>query len=100
MLYLTALLFAHPGAREGLREYEEKTLAIFRRHGGEILAAFVPEPDPSGAEQPDEIHILRIADSAAFAAYLADPERQALAARRDSVLRKSEVFRSGRTIPY
>ena len=83
-----------------MRAYESKALSLFRRHGGEILTAFVPETGPAGAPGPDEIQVLRIPDRRRFEAFLSDPERAALAEMRDASVGKTEVFLSAELIPY
>ena len=100
MFYLTVHLFGRHGVPGEFHAYEEKALAIFRRHGGEVVAAYTPLPDANRKDSPDEIHILRIADREAFDAFLRDPARIALAGERDAVLRKTEVFLPGKTSSY
>lgn len=100
MLYILVKLYVHPGRTEAFRAYERKALALFRRHGGEVLAAFSPEPEAEGADRPDEIHVLGIATRAQFDDYLADPDRRAMTAERDSVLRASETIVSREVIRY
>ena len=100
MLYATVLLFGREGGAEGFHAYEEKALAIFRKHGGTVVAAYAPKPDAARAESPDEIQFLVIADSAAFDRFLKDPARTALASERDAVIRKTEVFLSERAVSY
>ncbi len=100
MFYITVKLFGLSGRRGEFRAYEEKALAIFRRHGGEVVAAYTPLPDASIAEMPDEIQILRIADRQAFDGFMKNPERRAMAAERESVIRKTEVFLSGEHAGY
>ena len=100
MLYIVAKLYGHPGKTAELRAYEGKVLSLFRSHGGEVIAAFVPVPDPSMVEHPDEVHVLRIADRPRFEAFLSDPARQALSSERESALRMSEVSLSDTLITY
>lgn len=106
MFYLTVKLYGKKRIRGEFRAYEKKALDIFRRHGGEVVAAYVPEPgkgqasDKDLAEYPDEIQILRIADRNAFEEFMKDPERLALSGERDAVIRKTEVYPSAEMIAY
>jgi uncharacterized protein (DUF1330 family) len=100
MLYLLVKLYVRPGKTESFRAYERKALALFRRYGGEVVAAFSPEPGAEGADRPDEIHVLSVANRSQFDDYLADPDRQAMAAERDSVLLASETIISLQVIRY
>src|SRR5690348_17307412 len=100
MLYVNVHLFGRKGVRGGFLAYETKALDVFRKHGGEVVVAYAPIPAADGAETPDEIQVLRIADRKAFDAFMQDPARAAMAAERDAVIRKTEVFLSGTIIPY
>lgn len=102
MLYATVKLYGKNGIRGEFLAYERKALDIFKRHGGEVVIAYAPESDPNKgvADFPDEIQILRIADRDAFDKFLQDPERLGLAAERDAVIRKTEVYLSAEIIGY
>lgn len=103
MFYATVKLYGRNGVRGEFLSYERKALDIFKRHGGEVVAAYAPVLGPVGVNQadfPDEIQILRIADRTAFDRFMQDPERLGLAAERDSVIRKTEVYLSGEIIGY
>lgn len=100
MLYVTVKLFGRKGIPGEFHAYESKALAIFRKHGGEVVAAYAPARDPGQPEFPDEIQVLRIAGPAEFARFMQDPDRLALAAERDAVIRKTEVFVSREMIAY
>lgn len=100
MLYLTVKLYGRKGIPGEFKDYESKALAVFRKHGGEVIVAYAPVPDPSRAEWPDEIQVLRIAGAEEFERFMGDPERTALAAEREAVIRKTEVFLSREVIRY
>jgi uncharacterized protein (DUF1330 family) len=100
MLYMTVHLFGKGRGSEGFREYETKALGIFKRHGGEVLVAYVPAAAGEGRETPDEIQVLRIADQARLDAFMRDPERAGMAEERERVIRKTEVFLSRETVRY
>lgn len=100
MIYITVNLFGRNGARGEFREYESKALALFKKHGGEVMVAYVPAADANQKEIPDEIQILRIPDSTKFDDFMKDPDRVKLADERNSVIRKTEVYISGEIIRY
>lgn len=100
MLYATVKLYGRKGIPGEFRDYEAKALAVFRKHGGEVLVAYAPIPDPAQAEWPDEIQILRIAGHDDFERFIKDPVRLALASERDAVIRKTEVFLSRELVQY
>jgi len=100
MLYLTVKLYGRKGIPGEFKDYEAKALAIFRAHGGEVMIAYAPVPDPSLSEWPDEIQVLRIAGQSDFERFMQDPARVALAPEREAVIRKTEVFLSREVIHY
>ena len=100
MLYITVEIFGRQGIRGEFREYETKALAIFRKHGGEVLVAYAPKRNGSPTETPDEIQILKIAGQPEFERFLNDPERAKLAAEREAVIRRMEAYLSEEIIGY
>lgn len=89
-----ALIYLRPGQQERLRQYEKQVLPVFRRHGGAFERIWRPAatgtPEP---EAPDEIHLLRFETAAGLDAVRRDPEMQALAPLRESLLRKALLLR-------
>lgn len=100
MLVIVAHLYIHPGQEAAFRAYEEQALAHFRGHGGEVLAAFRPQPDASDQPTPDEIHLLRIGSQEEFAAFRADSALLALADLRTQAIAKTEIFVSQEIVEY
>jgi hypothetical protein len=88
-----ALIYLEPGQREALRGYERRVLPVFQRHGGAFERIWSPVPADPGAprdpETPDEIHLLRFDSPTGLEAARRDPEMQALAGLRASVVRKA-----------
>ena len=91
-----ALIYLAPGQREALRRYERQVLPVFKRHGGAFERIWSPA-DVAGAaadpEAPDEIHLLRFDREEALEAARRDPEMQALAAVRGTIVRKAVLVR-------
>lgn len=86
---LCALLWARPGAEDGLIAYEDQVLGLVPGHGGRILQ----RARGSGADgQPLEIQLLEFPSAAALDAYLQDGRRTSLAAQRDQVVARTEVI--------
>jgi len=88
-----ALIYLEPGQREALRGYERRVLPVVQRHGGAFERIWSPAPAEPGAphdpETPDEIHLLRFDSPTGLAAARRDPEMQALAGLRASVVLKA-----------
>lgn len=86
---LCALLWARPGAEDGLIAYEDQVLGIATRHGGRVLH----RARSSGADgRPLEIQLLEFPSAQALDAFMTDPRRQALAGERDRVIARTEVI--------
>lgn len=100
MLYITVHLYGKNGIRGEFREYEKKALDIFKKHGGEVVAAYAPVPGSGVEDMPDEIQVLRIGKKAAFDRFMIDPDRVSMAAERNSVIRRTEVFLSSEIVEY
>lgn len=100
MLYITVKIYGMNGIRGEFNDYEKKALALFKKHGGELIVAYAPEKESHELEYPDEIQILRIDDRTKFEEFLKDPERLKIADERISVIRKTEVYLSEEIIEY
>ncbi len=88
-LTLCVLLWARPGAEDGLIAYEDQVLAMAADHQGRLLQRV----RGSGADgQPLEVQLLEFASAQALDEFMADPRRQSLAAERDRVIAKTEVI--------
>jgi uncharacterized protein (DUF1330 family) len=88
-LTLCVLLWARPGAEDGLIAYEDRVLGIVPEHGGRVLQ----RARGSGtAGQPLEVQLLEFPSAQALDAYMTDDRRQSLADQRDTVIAKTEVI--------
>ena len=89
ILTLCVLLWARPGAEDGLIAYEDRVLGIVPEHGGRVLQ----RARGSGtAGQPLEVQLLEFPSAQALDAYMTDDRRQSLADQRDKVIAKTEVI--------
>jgi uncharacterized protein (DUF1330 family) len=100
MLYVTVKLYGRNGIRGEFREYEAKALAVFRKHGGEVVVAYAPTIESGQIDVPDEIQILRISDREAFQKFMDDSERIKMSEERNRVIRKTEAYISDVIINY
>ena len=83
------LLWARPGAEDGLIAYEDQVLDLVPGHGGRV----VQRARASGTDgQPLEIQLLEFPSVAALDAYMADDRRTSLAAERDRVIGRTDVI--------
>lgn len=86
---LCVLLWARPGAEDGLIGYEDQVLGLVPGHGGRV----VQRARGGGADgQPLEIQLLEFPSAAALDGYLTDDRRTSLAAERDRVVARTDVI--------
>ena len=88
-----ALIYLEPGQREALRGYERRVLPVFQRHGGAFERIWSPVGADRAPDTPDEIHLLRFDSETGLEAARRDPEMQALAGLRGTVVRKAVLVR-------
>ncbi|WP_052371704.1 DUF1330 domain-containing protein [Amycolatopsis taiwanensis] len=74
-----------------LTAYEDDVLALLDRHGARLVARVHTTTGPVG--QPTEVQIIDLPSEAALTAYLDDPDRLAMSARRDACVARTEVMR-------
>ena len=87
---LLVQLWAVPGHEQLLVEYEDQVLPRLAPHGAKILQR-VRAIDAN--EGPFEAHLLEFPSEDALDAYMADPERVALADLRDRAIARTELVR-------
>ena len=87
---LLVQLWAVPGHEQLLVEYENQVLPRLAPHGAKILQR-VRAVDAN--EGPFEAHVLEFPSEDALDAYMADPERVALADLRDHAIARTELVR-------
>ncbi len=87
---LCCLIWARPGLDDDLVAYEDRVLALLPDHGVEVIERVRSD---GGPEHPLEVQLYLVPSQAALDAYLADTRRLALAAERDRVVARTEVFR-------
>lgn len=88
-LALCVLLWARPGAMDGLAAYEDQVLDLVPQHGGQVLHR---ARSSGAAGQPVEIQFLEFPSAQALEEYMADERRTSLAGVRDQVIARTQVI--------
>ena len=83
-------LWAVPGHEQLLVDYEDQVLRRLAPHGARILQRVRASDANDG---PLEAHILEFPSEIALDAYMADPERLALADLRERAIARTELVR-------
>jgi uncharacterized protein (DUF1330 family) len=87
---LLVQLWAFPGREQLLVEYEDQVLPRLAPHGARILQRVRAVDANDG---PLEAHVLEFPSERALDAYMADPERVALADLRERAIARTELVR-------
>jgi hypothetical protein len=85
---ICVLLWARPGGKQLLADYENQVLAFLSRHEGKVLSR-VRALDNG----PCEIQILEFASDQALLEFQEDPDRLALSALRGHAIERTQVIR-------
>jgi uncharacterized protein (DUF1330 family) len=85
------MLWAVDGREGDLAAYEDDVLALLDRHGARLVARVQNAGGFDGS--PFEVQIIDLPGEAAFAAYMDDPDRVAMGARRDACVARTEIMR-------
>ena len=88
-LTLCVLLWARPGAEDGLIAYEDQVLGLVSGHGGQVLQR---ARGTGTGGQPLEIQLPEFLSARALDAFMTDGRRQPLAGEWDRVISKTEVI--------
>ena len=89
-LTLCVLLWARPGAEDGLIAYEDQVLGLVSGHGGQVLQR---ARGTGTGGQPLENQLPEFLSARALDAFMTDGRRRSLAGERDSVISKTEVIK-------
>jgi uncharacterized protein (DUF1330 family) len=86
---LCVLLWARPGAENGVIAYEDQVLSIASGYGGRVLQR--ARGDGTGG-QPMEIQILEFPSALAVEEFMTDGRRQSLSCERERAIARTEVI--------
>jgi hypothetical protein len=79
MVFITQLVYVHPGKESVFDEFEAVAIPLIGKHGGELLLRLRPAPESvieRSIELPYEIHLVRFPNDEAFERFATDGERQ------------------------
>jgi hypothetical protein len=79
MLFLTQLVYVHPGKEDVFHQFEDVAIPLIEKHGGELVLRLRPNAQSvvaSSVEVPYEIHIVRFDSEDDYARFSQDEERR------------------------
>ena len=98
MIHVIVLLEAKDA--DALQAFEKQAVAIMKKYGGKLVAAFEPDASQSSSGNTTEVHYLQFPTIEAFRKYRTDPRHIELTELRKKAILNTTVFVSGRIIDY
>jgi hypothetical protein len=90
MLYVTQLVYLHPGKEHAFHAFEDAVLPLLKKYDGELLLRLRPSTESfiaGSLEAPYEVHLIRFPHETALAAYARDDERERLLSLKNEAVR-------------
>lgn len=91
MLYITQLIYIHPGQEEAFHAFEDVAIPIIAKYRGQLLFRIRPTSETiidSESEAPYEIHLVRFPAEEDFESFKLDEERKQYLHLKEQAVRK------------
>ncbi|MGD0679527.1 MAG: DUF1330 domain-containing protein [Polyangiaceae bacterium] len=98
MVFITQLVYLHPGKEGVFEEFEAHALALISKHKGELLLRLRPSQEcvlAGSIDRPYEIHLVRFPSEEAFDRFAADEERQRFLHLKEEAVRSTLLIHGG-----
>ncbi len=102
MVYLTQLVYLHPGKEAAFEAFENVAIPLMSKYGGQILLRLRPSAScvlQAGIEIPYELHVVRFNSDADLEAFTRDPQRQQVIHLKDESVRRSILIGGAADVP-
>lgn len=96
MLYLTQLVYVHPGQEDVFHQFEDIAIPLITKHGGQLVLRLRPNAESVIAhegEVPYEVHIVRFDNENDLASFARDDERQRFLHLKNKSIRSSLLIK-------
>lgn len=96
MIYLTQLVYVHPGKEDVFHQFEDVAIPLIAKHGGELVLRLRPNAESvvsSAGEAPYEVHIVRFESEEDLARFARDDERQRFLHLKNESIRSSLLIK-------
>ncbi|NUP10590.1 MAG: DUF1330 domain-containing protein [Polyangiaceae bacterium] len=96
MLYLTQLVYVHPGKEAEFHAFEAVAIPLIEKYNGELLLRLRPTPDTlveGTSELPYEVHFVRFDSDQDFARFAADESRKQFLHLKEASVRATLLVR-------
>ena len=92
MIYLTQLVYVHPGKEDVFHQFEDVAIPLIVKHRGELVLRLRPNAESvvaSAIEVPYEVHLVRFENEVDLGNFMRDDERQRLLHLKHESIRAS-----------
>jgi uncharacterized protein (DUF1330 family) len=96
MLFLTQLVYVHPGKESTFHAFEEIAIPLIAKHGGDLLLRVRPTSDSvvaASIDIPYEVHVVRFKSEEDLRAFSEDGERQRVLHMKNESVRATLLVR-------
>jgi hypothetical protein len=92
MIYLTQLVYVHPGKEDVFHQFEDIAIPLIAKHHGELILRLRPNAESvvaSAIEVPYEVHVVRFENEEDLGNFMRDDERQRFLHLKNESIRAS-----------
>jgi len=96
MIYLTQLVYVHPGKEDVFHQFEDVAIPLIAKHGGKLVLRLRPNPETvvsSTTEVPYEVHIVQFENEDDLGRFMRDDERQRFLHLKNESIRSSLLIK-------
>ena len=96
MIYLTQLVYVHPGQEDVFHQFEDIAIPLIAKHRGQLMLRLRPNAESIVAnhvEVPYEVHIVRFENEDDLASFARDDERQRFLHLKNQSIRSSLLIK-------
>jgi hypothetical protein len=96
MIYLTQLVYVHPGKEDVFHQFEDVAIPLIAKHRGQLVLRLRPNAESvveSHGEVPYEVHIVRFESDEDLASFARDDERQRFLHLKNESIRSSLLIK-------
>lgn len=96
MIYLTQLVYVHPGKEDVFHQFEDVAIPLIAKYRGQLVLRLRPHADcviASEGEVPYEVHIVRFESEEDLASFARDDERQRFLHLKNESIRSSLLIK-------
>lgn len=96
MIYLTQLVYVHPGKEDVFHQFEDVAIPLIAKHGGKLVLRLRPKAESvvsSTTEMPYEVHIVQFENEDDLGRFMRDDERQRFLHLKQESIRSSLLIK-------